>query len=33
MSPWFVMIVQPQQEITTVWRVHLLGCRDAEPRS
>ena len=24
-SPWFVLIIGPQQEITTVWRVHLLG--------
>jgi transcription antitermination factor NusG len=25
MSPWFVLIIGPQQEIPTVWRVHLLG--------
>jgi transcription antitermination factor NusG len=24
-SPWFVLIIGPQQEITTVWRIHLLG--------
>ena len=24
-SPWFVVLVSSQQEITTVWRLHLLG--------
>src|SRR4029077_8280943 len=24
-SPWFVVLVSPQQEITTVWRLHRLG--------
>jgi transcription antitermination factor NusG len=23
--PWYVLIIGPQQEITTVWRIHLLG--------
>ena len=24
-SPWFVVVAAAQQEITTVWRLHLLG--------
>lgn len=24
-SPWYVLITDPQQEIPTVWRIHLLG--------
>jgi transcription antitermination factor NusG len=24
-EPWYVMLVQPQQDLTTVWRLHELG--------
>jgi hypothetical protein len=24
-APWFVMLTQPQQDLTTVWRLHELG--------
>jgi hypothetical protein len=24
-SPWFVMLTEPQQDLTTVWRLHELG--------
>lgn len=24
-APWYVMLVQPQQDLTTVWRLHELG--------
>ncbi len=24
-SPWYVMLTQPQQDLTTVWRLHELG--------
>ena len=24
-SPWYIVLTEPQQEITTVWRMHELG--------
>ncbi len=24
-SPWYIMLTQPQQDLTTVWRLHELG--------
>ena len=25
MSPWYVVLTNPQQELSCVWRIHLLG--------